>query len=134
MPIHSLKICEWRDRRRIDTDVLDPTWADIEAAVRKLDNEHFNDIHLHRDEDSECFWLSVGGGAGRYLITGSSSEGFPTVVDQSRANLPDELLCVGGQNGYFPARWIQSLEVALRAARYFFDNGSFGGSVEWEIA
>jgi hypothetical protein len=122
------------ERRKKDTVVNNPAWADIEAAIRKLDNDHFNDIHLHRDEDSEDFWLSVGGGAGRYLITGASPEGFPTVVDRTRAGLPDELLCVGGQNGYFPARWIHPLAVALSASQNFFETGTFGGAVEWEVA
>ena len=110
-----------------------PTWSDVEVAVRKLDGNRFNDIYLHRDEDSEYFWLSIGGGAGRYLITGASSEGFPTVVERARTNLPDELLCVGGQHSYFPAKWIHPLDVALKAARSFFEAGQFMGPVEWEI-
>jgi len=68
------------------------------------------------------------------LVTGASPEGFPTVVNRSRAGEPDELLCVGGQTGCFPARWIQPVEVALVAAQYFFETGSFGGPVEWEMA
>src|ERR1043166_6470530 len=106
MPLYSLTTCDWSNRRRKDTVIKDPAWEDIEAAIRKLDNENFNDIHLHRDEDSEDFWLSVGGGAGRYFVTRASADEFPNVVDLTRANLPDELLCVGGQNCYLPARWI----------------------------
>ena len=134
MPVHSLTVCEWRERRKKDSVLNNPGWSDIEVAIRNLDNDCFNDIHLHRDEDSECFWLSVGGGAGRYLITGSSPDGFPTVVDQTRSGLPDEILCVGGQHGYFPARWIHPIEVALRATRSFFETGEFAGRLEWEIA
>jgi hypothetical protein len=134
MPLHSLTVCEWSERRRKDSVLKDPTWSDIEAAIRRLDNKRFNDIYLHRDEDSEDFWLSVGGGSGRYLVTGASPDGFPTVVDRTRASLPDELLCVGGQHGYFPARWIQPLDVALKAVHIFFDTGEYRGPVEWEIA
>jgi hypothetical protein len=132
--LHSLTVCEWHERRRIDSVLKNPTWPDIESAIRKLDNERFNDIHLQRDEDPEDFWLTVGGGAGRYVITGASPDGFPTVTDPKRAGLPDELLCVGGQDGYFPARWIHSLDIALTAARSFFETGKFSGPVEWEIA
>jgi hypothetical protein len=134
MPLHSLTVCEWSQRRRIDSVLNNPTWPDIEAAIRKLDNDRFNDIHLQRDEDSEDFCLSVGGGSGRYLITGASPDGYPTVTDLTRASLPDELLCVGGQDCYFPAKWIHPLDVALTAARTFFETGTFAGPLEWEIA
>src|SRR5713101_4325721 len=84
MPLHSLLICDWGDRCRKDDLKESPTWDVIESAIRRLDNDRFNDIYLQRDLDSEEFWLSIGGGGGRYLVTGSSPEGFPKVVDRSR--------------------------------------------------
>lgn len=121
--------------RQIDN----PTWDEVEAAIRALDGRDRNDIYLvPRIADPETF-LGVGGGGGRYLVTGIiASERFPTVVKElgrgaKRHEGERELLVVGGQEGDYPRRWIIDLETALRAARAFHETGEFGGGeVLWE--
>jgi len=81
-------------------------------------------------------YLAVGGGNGRYLVTGSiANERFPTVVDPAKSSDIREFLLVGGQEGDYPAHWILDLDTALRAAKHFYNTNLFeGGGLRWEDA
>ena len=43
--------------------ISDPSWSDIEAAIRLLDSKARNDVYLQPLNSSEDSFLSVGGGA-----------------------------------------------------------------------
>ncbi len=135
MAIDVLTICEWIDRSVKHTEVKNPSWCEIEEAIRSLNNGERNDIYLVPDENAPETYLGIGGGAGRYLVTGSvRNERFPTIVDPNKEPTPKELLLVGGQDGDYPANWIIDLETALRAAKVFYDAGTFGQGANWHDA
>jgi hypothetical protein len=133
MALKSLTFCEWDGPHCESTHVPGPRWEDVSEAICRLDNSHFNDVYLQRDEDPEHFWLCIGGGAGRYLITGAAEEGqYPTVLDPTHTGVGKVELLLGGQIGLYPVSWIQDLETALKAAKRFYEHGDFGGDLHWE--
>jgi hypothetical protein len=133
LAIQLLTVCEWNGPRMERTDVPNPTWDQVEDAIRDLDERTHNDLYLHPDASDLETYLAVGGGSGRYLVTGSiNNERFPTAAKSVEHDAPRELLVVGGQTGDYPRNWILDLDSALRAARAFFETGEFGaGGVTW---
>src|SRR5215471_15172010 len=124
MSIARLTICEWIADRHRDTNIDEPAWSDIEAAVRALNNSNLNDVYLTPDRSKPETYLCIGGGGGRYIVTGSvENEVFPTLIDRTRAETPKILLTVGGQVGDYPGNWIVDLATVLTAARAFFEAG-----------
>ena len=125
MSIGLLTVCKWSGPRREDTNIEHPTWSEIEAAIRALNGHTQNDIYLQPVEgEPECY-LCIGGGDGRYIVTGATKAGeFPTLADPARAGEPEETIVVGGQPGNYPGHWVVDLETALRAARSYFDTGT----------
>jgi hypothetical protein len=133
LAIELLTVCEWNGPHMESTDFAQPTWDQVEDAIRDLDERTHNDLYLHADASNLETYLAVGGGSGRYLVTGSiNNERFPTAVKDIESNAARELLVVGGQTGDYPRNWILDLDSALRAARSFFETGEFaGGGVTW---
>ena len=132
VPISSLTICHWSDVSRSDEVISDPTWGDIEAAIRLLDNRSRNDIYLRPIGAAEDTYLAVGGGAGRYVVSGSEEgKRFPTLENLSGSETELVPVCVGGQLGEYCSRYVVSLSAALEAARSFYDAGSFECGVSW---
>jgi hypothetical protein len=133
MAVESLTICDWSRIPR-DEVISDPSWADVEAAIRLLDNGARNDVYLKPLNSTEDTFLGVGGGAGRYIVTGSESgDRFPTLRNPVGA---DELvsLCVGGQLAEYPSRWVVDLDQALAAVRLFYQAGKFDCGIAWDYA
>jgi hypothetical protein len=133
MSVEVLTVCEWVGGIRRDTETTHPTWSDVEAAIRTLDNDRFNDLYLQPRQNAPETYLCVGGGGGRYVVSGSvENEAFPTVIDPAKADAPQELLVVGGQSGWYPASMVVDLETALNAARNYFETGEPSGPVAWQ--
>lgn len=130
--IDLMTVCRWVETRCERSDTRDPSWDSVEAAIRALNNEDRNDVYLYpRKSDSETY-LCVGGGAGRYVVTGSvGNQTFPTVVEPSVAPGRYEVIVVGGQASRFPAEHILTLDVALPAVRAFYDSCRFEGGGTW---
>jgi Immunity protein Imm1 len=132
MPISSLTICDWASTGKRDRVIKNPSWADVESAIRSLDNESRNDIYLKPFAAQDTF-LGVGGGAGRYIVHGSQNgKRFPTLTDPTCIGEHLVPLCVGGQLAEYPARRIVGLEQALAAVRSFYEVGDFDCGVKWE--
>ena len=132
MPLESLTICRWSDVSRSDELVSNPAWADIDAAIRRLDNRTWNDIYLRPIDAAAETYLVVGGGAGRYVVSGSEAgERFPTLPNPSGSETELVPVCVGGQLGEYPSRYVVDLNAALAAARSFYDAGGFDCGISW---
>jgi hypothetical protein len=132
MSIELLSMPKWTTATAFEDSVIQsPQWSDIEAAIRKLDGSVSQEIYLHPKRDNLETWLSIGGGTGKYLVTGSiNNEHFPTYVNgNERAD--DVPLLIGGQLGEFPNNWIVDVDVALQIAKAFWDAGAFECGVTW---
>lgn len=131
--IDLLTICIWGDRFYESIDVVDPDWPTIERAIRNLNEVDRNDIYLHPDKNDLETYLSVGGGNGRYVVSGSVRNlTFSTVVDPQKSATEKELLYTGGQDGWYPSNCVVDLETALHAAKAFYESGTFGTGVNWQ--
>jgi len=124
-----LRIFEWRGTGRTEHIVTRPALEAVVAAVRALDGAARNDLYLYPKTGSAGSYLCVGGGAGKYLLTGVlPGDRFPTLIDPTQPELPKQPLRVGGQVGLYPRNWIHPLDVALRVAEEFWHTGKFGGA------
>jgi hypothetical protein len=132
--IAQLTVSEWDGTDVRNQIVMNPTWDQVEAAVRRLDNACFNDLYLQPDAANSEIYLCVGGGSGRYVLAGVlAGDRFPTLIDHDRPAEPAELIRVGGQEGDYPANVVHDLEVTLTAVRAFWATGRFDGSgLRWE--
>ena len=77
MAIALLQICEWDGAHRNDRRVRDPSIIDVRAAIEALDGRSRNDLYLTAARDSPVPWLCIGGGAGRYVVTGRRVRDVP---------------------------------------------------------
>lgn len=117
-----------------------PTWADIEAAIRRLDRHRFPFLFLWPSADEAEHEVSgdydafeVMGGQGVWWLAGTFGGYF-----QRRLDFPGR----GGQEvpvwtsdqGFADAdRHIcRDVEAVVRAARYFAEHGGFDPSLPWE--
>jgi hypothetical protein len=133
MAIGRLTVCDWTRGVRSDIVIDDPSWQDVEDAIRALDGHRRNDIYLYPDKQNEETWLAIGGGDGRYILTGGVAvdQEFPTLTDPGKPPEPEEAIVVGGQEGLYPGNWVLTLESALRGARAFYDVGGFQNDAPW---
>ncbi|NET59889.1 MAG: hypothetical protein F6K47_28195 [Symploca sp. SIO2E6] len=60
-----------------------------------------------------------------------SNEQFHYIIEPSKSD-EDENLTVGGQESIYPAKLCIDLDVALKAAKTFAENGEMEKSVIWE--
>ena len=135
MPIGRLTTYRWFDRTNASESFDDPSWSAVERAIAALDGGQRNDLYLFPKADDPHTWLCIGGGAGRYLVSGSlASERFPTLVDHTRPGDEEVTVTVGGQGGDYPANWVVDLPAALAAAKDFFDASGFEGTTKWTMA
>lgn len=112
--------------------VENPTWVQVESAIRNLNNEARNDVYLHPHGDDLETYLAIGGGNGQYIVVGAKSNtSFPALVRRDEPGDPKIELIVGGQPGEYPANWVADLGSALEAAKAFFDAGGFASNYEW---
>ena len=127
MSLAELRVFEWRGTGRTEQIITRPSLKAVLAAVRALDGAARNDIYLYPKAGAHSY-LCVGGGAGKYLLTGVlPGDRFPTLVDPARPELPKHPLRIGGQEGLYPRNWIHPLDVTLRAVEAFWNTGEFGG-------
>ena len=77
-------------------------------------------------------FLSVGGGGGKYIVSGSvAGEVFPVLIDSSLPQEPRIALLVGGQLGDYPRCCVVDIDHALRAVRSVAETGKFQEQIGW---
>jgi hypothetical protein len=132
--VAQLTVSQWEGGTVRNEIVSNPTWSQVEGAVRQLDNVRFNDLYLQPDAGNSETYLCVGGGGGRYVLAGVlAGDRFPTLVDPRRPAEPAELLRVGGQEGDYPANVVHDLDTTLEAVHAFWSSGSFDGpGLHWQ--
>jgi hypothetical protein len=124
---------EWND------SLHNPSWADVEAALRRLDAAEYAGVVLHLNEcrpgEAATDCLAVSGGPAGYLVTWRRPGGGEVVlVDPER---PEESESVGvvqrDQGIWVPARMVcRDLELVVAVARHYSATGCRLPSAVWE--
>jgi Immunity protein Imm1 len=137
-----LDVVEYADDgvRNRTTKTASPTWAQIEAAIRRLDRFHFPFLFLWPTEDArkhyvdgDCEVFEVMGGEGVYWIAGSLDGYFQRRFLNPEGGDEDVVVWTSDQGFGAADRHIcRDVEVVLRAARYYAEHGGFDPSVSWE--
>jgi hypothetical protein len=132
MALDTLTTSVWLDTECKTNECSNPTWAEVADAICALDGRSINDVYLTPTGEDPETYLCIGGGDGRYIVSGSvKNERFPTLIDETRLETPQEEIVCGGQAGLFPANWVVDLQRALRAAQDFYESSGFDGETRW---
>jgi hypothetical protein len=111
--------------------VKHPSWLDIEAAIRRLDRDHFPFICLFCDEqaaDTAVPDFTVLGGLSAYTFGPEHSLFF----DETHSN--EEIhVWLSDQGASFPDKQVcHDLETVLRATKLFAEIGQLDKSLTWK--
>jgi len=110
--------------------ICDPTWEQIEEAIRRLDGKVHTEVLL-----SKAGQLSIGGGAGQYFVSiFTDDERSLIAIDQSKTAQEHTALVSGGQTVSLPKRQIVDVDAALRAARAYFETERPDPTLTWDTA
>jgi hypothetical protein len=122
------------------TKVSDPSLADVEAAIRRLDRHRFPCLFLwpsaekHEHElsgDYDAFEVMGGGGA--YWLAGTFGGYFQRRLDYPERGEREVVVWTSDQGFADAERHIcRDVEAAVRAARYYAEYGGFDSSLRWE--
>jgi hypothetical protein len=104
-----------------------PTWEDVERAVRRLDGTKFTEVNLADSENTAL--LICGGYGGRYTCERMHYDDNYLLLDPRLADDPPVEIMDDG-DGY-PGSWTVDLEMAVKAARVFFETGQLDSSMQW---
>jgi hypothetical protein len=129
-------------RRREPEEVADPTWEQIEAAIRRLDGRERPILFLWASDDPALQMidefserLEVLGGAGAYWLAGTFGGYFQRqLLDPVGGSEEVELYPRRIEFGFgAPARHVtRDVNLVVQAARYYAERGGFAPSVSWE--
>jgi Immunity protein Imm1 len=109
--------------------IENPSWSQIETAIRELDGESKTLITLGIDEDT---YMSIGGGANKYIVTVTfDNSNFHVLIDSPKSE-QIQTLVVGGQNGNYSANQCVDLLHCLLAARTFTESGKLDTLLTWQ--
>lgn len=120
---------KWLNNNNQQELTENPNWHQIEAAIRELDGESKTLVTLGADEDT---YMSIGGGAGKYIVTVKLNKfDFYVLVDLSKSDEIEKLV-VGGQEGTYSANNCVELLPCLLAARTFVELGKLDDLLSWQ--
>jgi hypothetical protein len=123
--------------RTLTTDtgtVRNPTWVDVEAAIRQLDAKIHTLVVLAPQLPNETTesHMAIGGGGGDLCIVYVTEDNlsFWNLEDPQRFDGSVRMM-IGGQEGeYRPAQCVPRTW-ALKAAHSYFDNGTRSDDLHW---
>jgi len=127
-PIHHMTITRYyRDGRPWDTERVDePSWSEVEAAVRRMDDFCFPVVALNTTpDDSDENIFNVLGGNGRWAL-------FQMMADwvyEDPAGSDEETRLWESDQGYFcrEKNVITDVEKVLRITKAYYVSGSYDG-------
>lgn len=127
MIIESLVTELWdptQKRRKVAT----PTWAQIEAAIRRLDGIQYRDVALMAGDGVGM--LVTGGLAGRYTCQVALGGDFWYLTDPTRSE-ETVVALVEDEEAEFPESYTVDLDTVLRAAARYAETGECDPSLCW---
>lgn len=120
---------KWVDNQNKADLIENPSWNQIETAIRELDGEKHTLVTLGINED---IYMSIGGGENKYIVTATSDNlNFYVLIDATKSQQV-ETLVVGGQKGNYSVNQCVDLLRCLLAARTFTELGKLDSLLIWE--
>ena len=125
-PIHHMSIIQYyRDGRPWSSEqVLSPSWTEVEAAIRRMDNDCFPivDLNCTEYEDDEDIFTVIGGD-GRWALMQMMGDW----QYEDPAGGDGEVRLWESDQGYFckERNVLMDVEKVLRLVRAFYDSGSY---------
>lgn len=116
-------------------DIRNPTWDDVETAIRRLDRFHYPFVGLFLSTDSEPYTypnFNVIGGEGEFAMDSMADSAYYRYYEQTRG---DEMIEIwrSDQGAAFEAKHCcPSLDTTLRATRYFCEQGTLDPDLPWQ--
>ena len=116
-----------------DSKTIDaPTWDDVERAVRALDGSTETLVTLapHQGEHH----LAIGGGRGGQFIVYLTEDNltfFNLAEPAAHDDRTPVRMLIGGQEGEYRKGQFVSLDVVLRAARHYVQEGGRAPGLTW---
>lgn len=122
---------QWRGLNCDEIEIDCPVFKDIADAIDCLNAENRTIVTIFGHLGA---YLTIGGGAGQYVIYASLSDGDLWNVVSSDCPDSEELVMLnaGGQEGYFKSKYIVDRLSAISAASFFFSSGQLDDSLKWE--
>lgn len=107
-----------------------PRIEDLDMALDALDAKIHTLACLYGSDGS---YLTIGGGAGRYVVFASGADNKIRNLIAAEGD-PNQiaLINIGGQEGDYSSRQIVDKEQMLQAAHLFFESGQLGSDFTWE--
>jgi hypothetical protein len=113
-------------------ELLDnPTWQDIEVAIRRLDGDSCSLLSLGFDDPVPH--MGIGGGEdGKYIVYATADNWVFHNLIHPQAPPGKSLLVAGGQRGAYANKQCVGLPEVLRAAKTYAESGQLDSSLVWE--
>jgi hypothetical protein len=110
-----------------------PSWGQIEAAIRRLDRFRYPFIFLRLDDYiEEGEHISIIGGNGAYGIEGFLRKQQRMYRDPNRSGEDEIRVWTSDQGCSLRENEVCDLETALKAARYVCDKGDYDPDLPWD--
>jgi hypothetical protein len=115
-------------------EVPDPTWEQVEEAVRRLDRHLYPFVILRLDEEVvNDQQLEIMGGRGAYWVAGTIGDYYQRRLHDPNRGQERVRVWTSDQGFAESAMYLCSdVEVVLRAARYFCEHGDLDPGLPWE--
>lgn len=117
----------------------DPSWDDVDQAIRRLDRFQYPFLHLWSTDDEskqnydDCGVFEIMGGKGTYWLAGTFDGYFQRRLDYPERGEVEVDVWESDQGFADAERHIcRDIEKVIQSAKYYFENGGFDPSLNWE--
>lgn len=117
MIISNLSLENWNGNRDEGEIIENPTWTEIESAIRDLNGKIKTLVTLGADDKT---YMTIGGGESEKYIVNVTFDNisFTNLVDLSKSEKIEKLV-VGGQEVNYAAKLCVDLQTVLLSAKKF---------------
>ena len=119
-------------------EVPNPSWDEVEQAIRRLDRFEYPHVLLwaaedqgkHNYDEGELF--EILGGKGAYWLAGTFDGFFQRRLDYAEQGEAEVTVWTSDQGFTTVERHVShDIEAVIGAARYYYDHGGFDPSLKW---
>ena len=129
MSIKKMEYDNWINSLSNDTEIENPTWEQIEKAIKSLDADQHTMVILTSDTQS----LIIGGGQGQYIITVLFGDDNHVSARRKSPIDGDIELNIGGQTGFYSKRLVLDFALTIHVVMIFWQKEILDPNLEWSF-